>query len=271
MDKAVAVCRLQSLWSEAAAHPVNQSTGAMREVLGKLCGILGAVDASWLVMRRLDCSPPGQPERGQFDTVTEQMRGWVPVVGMYLNPDKVLKRVSERWYMHARKNGVDPITVELLKSTGVTRACIREDVVTEKQWAEHWLARSFLSYYGVGERMVGVVPHSEDSECVVVLDRPLKAKPYTQGDKQFFLHAIGGLRRLHRNLSLEHGAIHASSPLSKRERETYRQLLTSRSEAEIAEQMGLSSHTIHDYARKLYRKFNVKGRTGLMALVLGSE
>ena len=39
-------------------------------------------------------------------------------------------------------------------------------------------------------------------------------------------------------------------------------------EAEIAERMGLSSHTVHDYARKLYRKFNVKGRVGLMALVL---
>ena len=82
--------------------------------------------------------------------------------------------------------------------------------------------------------------------------------------------AVSGLGTLHRNLSIERGAIHASKPLSRRERETYCHLLTSKSESEIAELMGLSSHTVHDYARKLYRKFNVKGRVGLMALVHGA-
>ena len=92
-----------------------------------------------------------------------------------------------------------------------------------------------------------------------------------EGRERVFHLAITGMYDLHRYLGLECGALHASSILSRRERETYRYLLTSMSEGEIAEQMRLSSHTVHDYARKLYKKFNVKGRVGLMALVLGSK
>ena len=67
-----------------------------------------------------------------------------------------------------------------------------------------------------------------------MLDRGLEADRFTQADKQFFFMAVSGLGTLHRNLSIERGAIHASKPLSRRERETYCHLLTSKSESEIA-------------------------------------
>ncbi|MFK7912155.1 MAG: helix-turn-helix transcriptional regulator [Akkermansiaceae bacterium] len=243
----------------------------MRQVLKNLCATLGASDASWMVMSKLESDHPMLPKAGYFDEVIQEMKGWTPLAAVYLNPQKVLKRVYERWCMHARKSGIDPMTRELVKNVGESRACIREDVFTDKEWGDHWMVRNFLNYYGVGERMVGVIPIIHNAECVVVLDRPVNAKPFTQSDKHFFHLAIAGLRELQRNLSLERGAIQATAPLSRRERETYCYLLTSMSEGEIAVQMKLSSHTVHDYARKLYKKFDVKGRVGLMALVLGSE
>lgn len=60
----------------------------------------------------------------------------------------------------------------------------------------------------------------------------------------------------------------SSSMLSNREIDTYRLLLTDLSENQIADRLKLSTHTVHDYARQLYRKFGVKGRVGLMAMVL---
>ena len=171
--------------------------------------------------------------------------------------------------MHARRNGIDPMSREVMKSAGQPRAYIRDDVASDEEWEGHWMARKFLNYYGVGERMVTVIPLADDCECIVLLDRPVDGDRFTVEDKQFFFMAISGLRGLHRNLSIERGAMFATKPLSRRERETYCHLLTSMSEAEIAERMGLSSHTVHDYARKLYRKFNVKGRVGLMALAHG--
>ena len=269
VDDAARVCRLQSLWSEAASRPVNQSTLAMRNVLEGLCNELGATDGSWLVMRRHGVKQPKMSE-GHFSGAVEEMQGWLPVVAMYLNPDKVLRRVLERWFVHARKSGIDPMSREVMRNVGLPRAYIRDDVATDEEWDGHWMARKFLHYYGVGERMVSVIPLAEDCECIMLLDRPLDGDRFTSADKQFFFMVVSGLRGLHRNLCIERGAIHATKPLSRRERETYCHLLTSMSEAEIAEQMGLSAHTVHDYARKLYRKFNVKGRVGLMALVHGS-
>lgn len=267
LDDVVVVCRLQSIWSEVSSYPVYESTEAMRHVLKNLCSTIGALDASWVALKKFDGNHPKLP----FDEchfVTQKMQGWTPTAAMYLNPEKTFERVAERWFMHARKNGIDPISQELLKGIGTPRVCIREDVVSEEAWKNHWMASKFLSYYGVGERMVGMFPVTEDCECCILLDRKLGGKPFTQLDKHYFHLAVSGLYGLHRHLCLERGVVSATSLLSQREGQTYRKLLTNMSEAEIAEEMGLSAHTVHDYARKLYKKFNVKGRVGLMALVL---
>ena len=58
VDDAARVCRLQSLWCEAASRPVNESTIAMRGVLEGLCAELNATDGSWLVMRRNSAHEP---------------------------------------------------------------------------------------------------------------------------------------------------------------------------------------------------------------------
>ena len=136
VDDAARVCRLQSLWSEVAAHPVNQSTQAMRKMLKGLCAEFDAVDGSWLVMRK---HPENEPRVSgeHFSGAIEEMQGWFPIVGMYLNPKKVLRRVLERWFMHARKDGVDPLSREVMKGAGKARAYIRDDVASDEEWDGH--------------------------------------------------------------------------------------------------------------------------------------
>ena len=59
-----------------------------------------------------------------------------------------------------------------------------------------------------------------------------------------------------------------SGTLSPRERQVLRLLLTDLSEKEIAYQLGLGWRTTHGYTVSILRKFDVKGRIGLMALWL---
>lgn len=261
---------LRDLWLEISRFPVWDATGALEYFLGKMCSILAAEDASWLVMRK-QAKLPREIRSDHYRVIFDSMRGWSPMTAEYLNPEKSFKKVVERWLMHARKSGIDPVTRQLIIGMGkYTRACIRHDVTTDQEWEDHWISKKFLGFYNIGERLIGMSPVSSTCEILVIIDRPMGAAPFSAQDRDFLSMAIASVQDLQTRLCLERGAVGASSMLSKRETDTYRLLLTELSESEVAERLNLSTHTVHDYARQLYRKFGVKGRVGLMAMVLSS-
>lgn len=57
----------------------------------------------------------------------------------------------------------------------------------------------------------------------------------------------------------------AGSPLPPRLQRVLEQLLTGRSEKEIAAALALSPHTVHEYAKQIYRHFGASSRPELMA------
>jgi DNA-binding CsgD family transcriptional regulator len=61
------------------------------------------------------------------------------------------------------------------------------------------------------------------------------------------------------------GGPSASTRLSDREREAMRLLSTGLSEKQIATELCLSPHTVHDYVKAVYRKFGVTSRAEFMA------
>ena len=60
-----------------------------------------------------------------------------------------------------------------------------------------------------------------------------------------------------------------SPPLAPRLDETLRALMTGASEKQIADDLGVSKHTLHQYVKTLYRRFSVSSRPELMAKVMG--
>ena len=260
--------QLSKLWAEIAMFPVWDITAALRCYMGGLCSLLNARDATWMVMRK-QSKLPREISSDHYQTIFKAMKGWSPVAAEYLNPEKVFKRIADRWLMHARKEGLDPISLVLTDEAGkFTRAYIRHDVATDQEWQGHWVSKNFQKFYGIGERMIACTPLNERCESVLIIDRPMHAEPFTPEDRDFIGLAIASVPSLHKLLCMERGLLDASAVLSKREMDTYRLLLTDFTESEIAEKLKLSTHTIHDYARQLYRKFEVKGRVGLMAMVL---
>ena len=253
---------------DVAAYPVWDTTGALRCLLRELCKLLQAEDATWLAISKQAQLPRDIPP-DLYGAIFTEMDGWTPTAAEYLKPGTDFKRMVERWLMHARKEGLDPMTRVLLGGAGeCSRALNRHDAATEEEWREHWISQKFLHFYGVGERLIAITPLDETREACIVIDRPKDAPPFTARERDFLHLALTSMPYIHRRLFLERGLIHATSRLSRRERDTYLLLLTELSESEIADKMCLSTHTVHDYGRKLYKKFNVKGRIGLMALVL---
>jgi DNA-binding CsgD family transcriptional regulator len=55
--------------------------------------------------------------------------------------------------------------------------------------------------------------------------------------------------------------------LSPREAEIVALVLKDRSEREIASQLGISTHTVHTYLERLYRKLAVRSRTQLVTSI----
>lgn len=72
-----------------------------------------------------------------------------------------------------------------------------------------------------------------------------------------------GSRRRARPSGIAPTNLHES--LCRRERQTLELLLTGASEKEIAAQLGLSVHTVHQYVKAIYRRFDVTSRAQLMA------
>lgn len=56
--------------------------------------------------------------------------------------------------------------------------------------------------------------------------------------------------------------------LSPRERQTLHLLLTGAAQKQVAERMGVSLHTAHDYVKAVYKKLGVRSRAELMARAL---
>ena len=56
--------------------------------------------------------------------------------------------------------------------------------------------------------------------------------------------------------------------LSPRLVETLEALLAGHSEKQIASDLGISQHTVHDYVKALYRRYGVASRAELLSLVL---
>ncbi|BDS07001.1 hypothetical protein NT6N_20410 [Oceaniferula spumae] len=267
-DKSESIDQLRDLWASVSSYPVYQSEEAMLHFLNTMCKILGAHSGTWLAMKKLK-SNPRRVAADDYAVILEQLGGWAPVAAVYTSKSKNLNGVMNRWLMHARKEGVDPLSQTVLDNFGKSRVHISAELDPELNWADSWLPKKYFSYYGIGDRMMGLYYLTDDCESCLVFDRPADSEAFSAVEKNVLYLAMTGSTELHKRLLMEHGVIRATTPLSKRERETYRLLLTEMSESQIADKMKLSMHTVHDYARGLYKKFQVKGRVGLMALVLG--
>jgi len=59
--------------------------------------------------------------------------------------------------------------------------------------------------------------------------------------------------------------------LSRRELQIVRGIFNDRKEASIAQELGISAHTVHTYLERLYRKLGVRSRCGVILRIVGEH
>lgn len=131
--------------------------------------------------------------------------------------------------------------------------------------------RAYYEVFGVDDRLWVASPINLQAESYFVFDKRRTASRFTDADAELAGRAIRGITWFQRRLLYSHGLLIAQHPLTPAERLVVQLLLTDKSEKEIAAALEISAHTIHGHVKEIYRKYNVSGRAGLMAIWLSQH
>jgi len=250
---------IHTLWDELADFPAEDMESALRHCLGKLATMVRADNSYWIGGVRVGEPDPRDP-----------LQGWRPGVQHYLHPTPIHtdagKALATRW----KSRTPDPSFRLTRKGEGTFRAILhRRDLPPAWFRSDHYLL--YHATRGIYDTCLICFPVNEDVESWFTFQRTTVRRKFSQADERLLLEALRPVKWFHRQLALAHGLALASSPLTTAQRRVLHLLLSEKSEKEIADQLGQSFHTIHEHVINLFAKFGVKGRSGLMALWLGSK
>lgn len=249
------------LWDELADFGAGNTGLALGHLKAALAGELGADDVLWVGAVRV---VNGRAAR------RDVLSGWRVRVFQHLREQPDVERRSTE---AMREQDSDPgmTTLALSETTGTFRVCrLRDGFIDFEAFRRTDHYRKFYRDLGVCDRMWAAFPVSREAESVFVADLYGARRRFSASDVQFFGEALRGLKWFHRQLFLSHGMHLADRPLPPSQRRVLDCLLTHLSEKQIADQLGLTVGTTHQYAVEIYRRFGVNGRAGLMALWLGN-
>lgn len=169
----------------------------------------------------------------------------------------------------------NPLWEVLQPGHGRLRTVRRADVIPAERWRAH-PQHQFARALGFDDEVASMVPIGEGRECLLVVSRAYGDRRRFGHRERLLVHAVqGALRSFYRRL-LEPPTDLAGRPrlpglrvrLAPRHRAVLDQLLTGRSEKEIAAVLGLSPRTVHKYVETVFDAAHVSSRAELMALFI---
>jgi hypothetical protein len=237
---------LARVWGELNEIPLADSDEAVRHLLGSLCALTGARESFLAFGMR---SEPA---------AHDPMDGW-RWVGKPINfqRSEAHSHLASAWQAENLPS-FDKHTQGLVGTGGRHRAFLRPELVDDAQW-RLCQSRELLHVLEIEDRLVGACAVSPRVEIYFVLDRHRHDEIFSARERDLLLAALGGLQSFGRRLSRSYGVIDAS------------RLLSGLSEKQIADAMGLTSKSLHQYVVALFRNFSVQSRAELMALWLNPK
>lgn len=179
-------------------------------------------------------------------------------------------RTRERFNAYRRelKPAGNPIWSALQRAAGrlVTRS--RRQLVSDAEWYRSILFTDYRRPGQIDHQLTSICQTSDDGAfSVMIVLRALGERDFSPREQRLlnFLHAeLGPL--------IGRALVSATEPsplkLSPRLRQTLACLLEGDSEKQVADRLGLSHNTTHQYVTALYRHFGVGSRAQLMSHVL---
>jgi len=245
------------LWHELMEFPASSPQEALEHCLRAMAQEVGAVNATWVGAAR----EKDWERRNPFDPLL----GWRPHICLTLHPTDAWQRAHEVAMDAVRNNYMDPQTVALASQFGQNRCFLRDEVVSDRDWKRDRINREVLAPLGIGHRLIGAAATAPGAESYLIFDRDGGGRGFSARERDLLAFFLRGSALLHRELLQMHGLLNALRPLSPRERDVLRLLLTGVSEREIAAALGLTPATTHQYVVAVLRNFGAHSRAELMS------
>jgi DNA-binding CsgD family transcriptional regulator len=136
---------------------------------------------------------------------------------------------------------------------------------------EHY--RLYYTENDIADRIWVFFPVSPTVESIFLIDRHTSGthprRRFTKDEADLTGAVLRGAGEFHRRLLLLHGVFRNVKALTPLKLRILQELLSSKSEKEIATATGHRPMTLRKYVKELYAEFGVKTRPGLMSLWLG--
>lgn len=253
--------KIHGLWDELADLPLAETRTSIELLFSRIAGLIGADNAFWVGVARVQDAATARKDI---------LYGW-------------RLRAAERWIPRTEENQelIRKILAHMERDPGMsTRKVISE----AGRFRTYRLHDGFIDFEafrrtpqyqvyfeqgGITDRIWCVFQMNRDAESLFAFDRIRRRSRFTPEHERLVAHALRGIKWFHRQLLLNHGLLVGQTPLSPAHRRLLPQLLSHKSEKEIAGALGLSRATTHKYVTDIYRSFNVSSRAGLMTLWMG--
>lgn len=247
--------RVHKLWDELADYGAAHSEQALLHAMQGLAELLDAQQAYWICSVRM-----GGPN--------DIFYGWRSAAIRYLRPSATAAQRFTDYRKFLEKGVLDPAVVSYFQGAGHFRIAFLHEMV-EPAWYESQFYRMLYEPGGIQDIAFMITPVGPDVESGIGLQRMGAGKArFGPAERALLEYAGRAMKWFHRPIVLQNGLLFADEPLAPTERRVLAALLAGGSESAIAAELKLTVATVHTYATRIFRKFNVKGRAGLTALWL---
>jgi len=155
---------------------------------------------------------------------------------------------------------------EVPSGCGAKLSVLREQLISDRDWyASSWYRHGLVATQPLDSSMMSIVRlEGEATVHAISLYRAASEPRFDEAD----LHLV---ELFHQECLGELLGLDVRPELSARERQTLELLLEGRADKEIAQQLGISRHTVNQYNKSIYAKLGVHSRSELLATWVGTR
>lgn len=253
--------KIYRLWDELSDFGLGDIDNSLTYCLRIICDQIGAQNAFWIGAVNM-C--------GSAELAADVLQGWRIGCVEVLDPKYTSPRRLENGMKVLNSDDPGDTTRTLVADAGRFRFhSLGTGIVDRQQFQKTEHYDYFYRQPGITDRIWVVFPINADAESYFIFDRFDEDCPsFSVAELQFAAEALRGIKWFHRRLLLSRGLGIGKAPLTPSERRILPYLLSGEAEKVIADRLGLSQGTVHQYLTGIYRKFGVRGRNKFMALWL---
>ncbi|MCI5105886.1 MAG: helix-turn-helix transcriptional regulator [Pseudomonadales bacterium] len=244
---------------ELAGYPLHKMDEGLHFALEQTARLVNAENAFWLA------TTYNPTDDNPFNKV---FQGWMPRQVISLVEDEERQKLLD--LILRRFRGADEDEYVALNSAGVgsSRASMRSDSEQMQTDAVKWMEKEVFAKGLLADRVTAACPVTTDSESFMGFDRIDNKQAFNEREKELIRVISFGMKWFFTHLHRSYGYIDAKEALTKRERQVLMLLLTDMSEKQMADTLNLSKKTTHHHVSRIYNKYSVRSRAGLMAMWL---